>query len=70
MVSSRKGVINTFFKSPILQTTDLIKHNLDYLKNQLEEAGLKTGHMDAHDSAQKTQLTHQPAGKPLFDDKA
>jgi hypothetical protein len=70
LVSYRKGVINTFFKSPILQTTDLIKHNLDYLKNQLEEAGLKTGHMDAHDSVQKTQLTHQPAGKPLFDDKA
>jgi len=72
IVSYRNDVINTFFKSRNSQTTELIKHNLDYLKNQLEESGLKTGHMDAHDGAQKTQTAHphQLAGKKLFDDKA
>jgi len=42
------------------------------LKNQLEESGLKTGHMDAHDGAQKTQAAHphQLTGKKLFDDNA
>lgn len=72
IVSYRNDVINTFFKSQNTQTTELIKHNLDYLKNQLEESGLKTGHMDAHDGAQKTPAahTHQLAGKKLFDDKA
>ena len=72
IVSYRNDVINTFFKSQNTQTTELIKHNLDYLKNQLEESGLKTGHMDAHDGVQKTQATHsqQLSGKKLFDDKA
>ncbi|MGZ8928839.1 MAG: flagellar hook-length control protein FliK [Methylobacter sp.] len=72
IASYRDNVINTFFKSRNTQTTELIKHNLDYLKNQLEESGLKTGHMDAHDEAQKTQSTHahQLLQKKLFDDNA
>jgi flagellar hook-length control protein FliK len=72
IVSFRGDVINTFFKSQNTQTTELIKHNLDYLKNQLEESGLKTGHMDAHDEVQKKQAAHphQLSGKKLFDDKA
>jgi hypothetical protein len=72
IVSYRNDLINTFFKSRNTQTTELIKHNLDYLKNQLEESGLKTGHMDAHDEVQKTQAghPHQLSGKKLFDDKA
>ncbi len=72
IVSYRNDVINTFFKSQNTKTTELIKHNLDYLKDQLEESGLKTGHMDAHDGVQKTLPTHphQLAGKKLFDDKA
>jgi flagellar hook-length control protein FliK len=72
IVSYRNDVINTFFKSQNTQTTELIKHNLDYLKNQLEESGLTTGHMDAHDGSQKNQPPHQLelAGKKLFDDNA
>ncbi|MGZ5599149.1 MAG: flagellar hook-length control protein FliK [Methylobacter sp.] len=72
ILSYRNDVINTFFKSQNTQTTKLIKHNLDYLKNQLEQSGLKIGHMDAHDGAQKTQTAHPHplAGKKLFDDKA
>jgi len=70
MVSYRHDLINTFFKSQNTQTTELIKHNLDYLKNQLEASGLTTGHMDAHDGSPKTQAPHQLTGKKLFDDKA
>ena len=72
IVAYRNNEINTFFKSQNSQTTELIKHNLDYLKNQLEESGLKTGHMDAHDGAEKIQATpsQQLSGKKLFDDKA
>jgi len=72
IASYRDNVINTFFKSRNTQTTELIKHNMDYLKNQLEESGLKTGHMGAHDEAQKTQSTHahQLLQKKLFDDNA
>ncbi|TAK62424.1 flagellar hook-length control protein FliK [Methylobacter sp.] len=72
IVSYRNDVINTFFKSQNIQTTELIKHNLDYLKKQLEESGLKTGHIDARVEAQKTQPVHphQLTGKKLFDDKA
>lgn len=70
LVSYRNDAINTFFKSQNTQTTELIKHNLDYLKNQFEESGLKTGHMDAHHGSQKIQTPHQLAGKKLFDDNA
>jgi flagellar hook-length control protein FliK len=72
MVSYRNDVINTFFKSQNSQTTELIKHNLDYLKNQLEESGLTTGHMDAHNGSQKKQPLHQLelSEKKLFDDNA
>jgi hypothetical protein len=72
IASYRNDVINTFFKSRNTQTTELIKHHLDYLKNQLEESGLKTGHMDAHDEAQTTQPSHrhQLPQKKLFDDNA
>jgi hypothetical protein len=72
IASYRDNIINTFFKSRNTQTTELIKHHLDYLKNQLEESGLKTGHMDAHAEQQKTHAAHahQQAGKKLFDDTA
>lgn len=72
IVSYRDNVINTYFKSRNTQTTELIKHNLDYLKNQLEESGLTTGHMDAHDDAPKTRQAHSHhlGGKKLFDDTA
>ncbi|WP_340121842.1 flagellar hook-length control protein FliK [Methylobacter svalbardensis] len=69
-VSYQNDVISTYFNSQQTQTTQLIKHNLDYLKNQLEESGLTTGHMVAHNSSQNKQATHQLAGKKLFDDNA
>ncbi len=70
IVSFHNAVINTYFKSQSLETTELIKQNLDYLKKQLEESGLTTGHMDALDGFQKTQAPLQLAGKKLFDEKA
>lgn len=69
-VSYQNDVINTYFNSQQTQTTRLIKHNLDYLKNQLEESGLTTGQMVAQDGSQNKQATHQLAGKKLFDDNA
>ncbi|MDO9423761.1 MAG: flagellar hook-length control protein FliK [Methylobacter sp.] len=69
-VSCQHDVINTYFNSQKTQTAELIEHNLDYLKKQLEESGLTTGHMDAHDGSQNKQPTHQLAGKKLFDDNA
>jgi uncharacterized protein (UPF0147 family) len=72
IVSYRDQQINTYFKSQNDQTTEIIKNNLDYLKEQLEQSGLKTGHMDAHAETPKTQFGHaqQLVGKRLFDDKA
>lgn len=64
----QNDVISTYFKSQKSRTTDLINHNLDYLKEQLEESGLTTGHMNAHDGIQKTKPTHQIDGKNLFDE--
>jgi len=58
IASYRDNVINTFFKCRNTRTTELIKHHLDYLKNQLEEPGQKTEHMDIQVGAQKTQPTH------------
>lgn len=69
-VAYQNDVINTYFNSQKTQTTQLIKHNLDYLKNQLEESGLTTGHMIAHNGSQNKQPTHPLAGKKLFDDNA
>ncbi|MDO9169574.1 MAG: flagellar hook-length control protein FliK [Methylobacter sp.] len=69
-VAYQNAVINTYFNSLQIQTTQLIKHNLDYLKNQLEESGLTTGHMIAHNGSQNKQPTHPLAGKKLFDDNA
>lgn len=72
IVSYRDDRVNTFFKSQSNRTTDLIKHNLDYLKNQLEESGLKTGQMDAHAEQRKIPAVaaQQLEGRKLFDDKA
>jgi flagellar hook-length control protein FliK len=64
----QNDVISTYFKSRKSQTTDLINHNLDYLKGRLEESGLTTGHLNAHDGIQKTKTTHQINGKKLFDE--
>ena len=66
----QNDVISTYFKSQKSQTTDLINHNLDYLKEQLEESGLTTGHMNAHDGIQKTKTARQIDGKKLFDENA
>ncbi|MFI3186366.1 MAG: flagellar hook-length control protein FliK [Methylococcaceae bacterium] len=70
LVSFRNDVINTYFKSQNGQTTELIKHHLDYLKNQLEASGLTTGQMDAHAGTLKTPAPDQLLGKKIFDDHA
>ncbi len=63
-VSYYDGSINTRFWSDVFDTVDKINAHLDYLKQQFEQKGLKTGYMEAHqgkpeptDSAKKP-LTH------------
>jgi hypothetical protein len=70
IVSYRHAVINTFFKSQNIQTTDLIKHHLDYLKRKLEESGLTTGQMDAHTGIRQPQIPMPHKGERLFDENA
>jgi flagellar hook-length control protein FliK len=47
-VSSYDGVINTRFWSKSNDTVAIINQHLDYLHQQLEAKGLKTGFMEAH----------------------
>lgn len=70
VVAYRNGVINTYFRSQKTQTADLIKHNLDYLKGQLEDSGLKTGNMSAQDGLPQIKPLPQISEKKLFDDNA
>lgn len=62
--------INTHFRSQEIQTTELIQHNLDYLKGQLEQSGLSTGHMSVQVEPLKSQAIYPTAEAKLFDDKA
>ncbi|WP_174626459.1 flagellar hook-length control protein FliK [Candidatus Methylobacter favarea] len=71
LVAYRNGVINTSFRSQNPQTADLINDNLDYLKGQLEDAGLKAGHMSAQDGLPPLKpLLPQTGEKKLFDENA
>ncbi|MDD1621651.1 MAG: flagellar hook-length control protein FliK, partial [Methylococcaceae bacterium] len=47
-ISCYDGSVNTRFWSDGADTVDKINTHLDYLKQQLEQKGLKTGFMEAH----------------------
>lgn len=72
VIASRNEVISTYFKAQKVETADLISDNLEHLKEQLEEQGLKVGHMNANEgSLQKnTTSSGQTQGRKLFDDHA
>jgi flagellar hook-length control protein FliK len=70
VVAYQNDVINTYFRSQKTQTADLIKHNLDYLKGQLEDSGLKAGNMSAQDGLPPIKPLPQISEKKLFDDNA
>jgi hypothetical protein len=69
-ISYRNQVINTHFCSQKIQTTALIRRNLDYLKEQFERSGLTTGIMNAHDGMPITRTVQPIDDTKLFDDKA
>ncbi|MGZ8224294.1 MAG: flagellar hook-length control protein FliK [Methylobacter sp.] len=70
VVAYRNSVINTYFRSQNTQTADLIKHNLDYLKGRLEDAGLKAGNMSAQDELPPIKPLPRIGEKKLFDENA
>jgi hypothetical protein len=62
--------INTYFRSREPETTELISHHLDHLKNQLEAAGLKPGVLNIQSGLQPTQSNYQLTKNALFDENA
>jgi hypothetical protein len=71
VVNCKDKFVSTYFKTQTSQTASLIKDNLDYLKTQFEEQGLKIGHMSANEGGTpKNNATRQSQGKKLFDDHA
>lgn len=71
VVNCRDKLVSTYFKTQTSQTASLIKDNLDYLKTQFEEQGLKIGHMSANEGGlPKNHVSKQSQGKKLFDDHA
>ncbi|MCD2451744.1 flagellar hook-length control protein FliK [Methylicorpusculum oleiharenae] len=63
------NTVNTHFFAEKPQTTELIKHHLDYLKQQLEQAGLKTGHIEASEGSVEA-LPNRLTSDSLLDEKA
>lgn len=63
-ISCYDGAVNTRFWSEAAETVEKINTHLDYLKQQFEQKGLKTGFMEAHQGkatridSQNTSLTN------------
>lgn len=71
VVNCRDKLVSTYFKTQTSQTASLIKDNLEYLKTQFEEQGLKIGHMSANEGGlPKNHVSKPSQGKKLFDDHA
>jgi hypothetical protein len=69
-VSCFDKTINTRFWSEAEGVVSKITQNLDYLKTQLEKAGMETGHMSAH-MRTPTKAVHQNTlNQSLFDQEA
>lgn len=71
VVVCRNELISTYFKTQQTETASLIKDNLDHLKSQFEDQGLKVGQMTANEGGlQRKSGTVPTQGKKLFDDHA
>ena len=68
-VSCIEQTINTLFWSDNEAVLQKIQHNLDYLKGQLEKAGLTPGHMSANKGLPSSAMNQQIQGQTLFDQK-
>jgi Flagellar hook-length control protein FliK len=69
-LSFHHDTINTSFRSQQSATSTLISHHLDHLKQQLEDAGLKTGVINSEAGAQPVKSNYQFIKNALFDEKA
>ena len=69
-LSFHNDSINTSFRSQENETSQLINHHLDHLKQQFEEAGLKTGVINSQAGSQPAKTSYQFVNKTLFDEKA
>ncbi|MDD5580126.1 MAG: flagellar hook-length control protein FliK [Methylobacter sp.] len=69
IVAYRNSLINTYFRSQSTQTAELIKDNLDHLKEQFEDSGLKAGNMNAQDGLSPLKPMPKIGEKKLFDEK-
>ena len=66
-ISCFDKTVNTRFWSDNPETVAKISTHLDYLKVQLEQAGIKTGHMSAHKGIPTTEIQQQIPSQSLFD---
>ncbi|MGR9051574.1 MAG: flagellar hook-length control protein FliK [Gammaproteobacteria bacterium] len=69
-VSYLDGVVNTHFWSQEGSVARLIENNIEFLRRQLEAAGLKTGLMDAHEGMPAQLAVHGLGSERLLDEKA
>ncbi len=68
-ISCYDQTINTLFWSDNEEVVDEIDQHLDYLKSQLEKAGLNPGRMSANKGVPTAQAYQKIKGQTLFDQK-
>ncbi|MCF6251161.1 MAG: flagellar hook-length control protein FliK [Methylococcaceae bacterium] len=66
-ISCFDKTVNTRFWSDNPETVAKISTHLDYLKVQLEQAGINTGHMSAHRGILASDIQQKISGQSLFD---
>lgn len=66
----QNGVVNAYFKNQQPQTTALISEHLDNLKQQLQQVGLSTGFMSAHNNFQPIKSAYSQAHTSFLNETA
>lgn len=70
VISYQNGVVNTYFKNEKPQTTTLISSHLENLKQQLQQVGLLTGLMSAHNNFQPIKSAYSVVNPSLLNETA
>ena len=70
VISYQNGVVNTYFKNEKPQTTTLISSHLGSLKQQLQQVGLLTGLMSAHNNFQPIKSAYSATNPSLLNETA
>jgi hypothetical protein len=70
VISYQNGVVNTYFKNEKPQTTTLISSHLTNLKQQLQQVGLLTGLMSAHNNFQPIKSAYSAVNTSLLNETA